>query len=106
MLNQSILHGSNSLTHSQAYDKDALRSGAKRVESRVIDFPRQRIHVDAPFSQHFDAVMPIHYCTVRPDSQTTFGESACLAGGLSTFPAKDLMALLLAHAGRLDKFGA
>jgi 2,3-bisphosphoglycerate-independent phosphoglycerate mutase len=44
--------------------------------------------------------------TIRPDSQTTFGENACSAGGLSTIPAKDLMTLLLAHAGRLDKFGA
>ena len=44
--------------------------------------------------------------TVRPDAQTVFGEAACAAGGLSTFPAKDLMPLLLAHAARLDKFGA
>jgi 2,3-bisphosphoglycerate-independent phosphoglycerate mutase len=44
--------------------------------------------------------------TIRPDSQTTFGETSCGAGGLGTFPAKDLMPLLLAHAGRLDKFGA
>jgi 2,3-bisphosphoglycerate-independent phosphoglycerate mutase len=44
--------------------------------------------------------------TIRPDAPTTFGETACAAGGLSTFPAKELMPLLLAHAGRLDKFGA
>jgi 2,3-bisphosphoglycerate-independent phosphoglycerate mutase len=44
--------------------------------------------------------------TIRPDAQKTFGENACLAGSLATFPAKDLMTLLLAHAGRLDKFGA
>ncbi|HET7010535.1 MAG TPA: 2,3-bisphosphoglycerate-independent phosphoglycerate mutase [Anaerolineales bacterium] len=44
--------------------------------------------------------------TVRPDSQTAFGEANCVAGGLGQFPAKDLMPLLLAHAERLDKFGA
>jgi 2,3-bisphosphoglycerate-independent phosphoglycerate mutase len=41
-----------------------------------------------------------------PDGQTRFGESACSLGGLGTFPATDLMALALAHAGRLEKFGA
>jgi len=44
--------------------------------------------------------------TVRPDSARTFGESACAAGGLGTFPAKDVLPQLLAHAERLEKFGA
>jgi len=44
--------------------------------------------------------------TIRPDASSTFGESACTAGGLGTFPAKDVLPLLLAHAERLDKFGA
>jgi 2,3-bisphosphoglycerate-independent phosphoglycerate mutase len=44
--------------------------------------------------------------TVRPDLVTTFGERACLQGGLGQFLAKDLMPLVLAHAGRLQKFGA
>jgi 2,3-bisphosphoglycerate-independent phosphoglycerate mutase len=44
--------------------------------------------------------------TIRPDGSSTFGESACTAGGLGTFPAKDVLPLLLAHAERLDKFGA
>ena len=44
--------------------------------------------------------------TVRPDLVTTFGERPCLAGGLGQFLAKDLMPLALAHAGRLQKFGA
>ena len=41
-----------------------------------------------------------------PDEQTKFGESYCAKGGLGTLPATDLMPLLLAHAGRLEKFGA
>lgn len=41
-----------------------------------------------------------------PDGQTRFGECYCAQGGLGTLPATDLMPLLLAHAGRLEKFGA
>jgi 2,3-bisphosphoglycerate-independent phosphoglycerate mutase len=44
--------------------------------------------------------------TVRPDLVTTFGERPCLQGGLGQFLAKDLMPLALAHAARLQKFGA
>ncbi|MEA3308265.1 MAG: 2,3-bisphosphoglycerate-independent phosphoglycerate mutase [Chloroflexota bacterium] len=43
----------------------------------------------------------------RPDLVQTFGERACLAGGLGNrLPAKDIMPLALAHAQRLNKFGA
>jgi 2,3-bisphosphoglycerate-independent phosphoglycerate mutase len=44
--------------------------------------------------------------TVRPDYVTTFGERPCIQGGLGQFLAKDLMPLALAHACRLQKFGA
>ncbi|MEE9216936.1 MAG: 2,3-bisphosphoglycerate-independent phosphoglycerate mutase [Anaerolineales bacterium] len=44
--------------------------------------------------------------TVRPDDSQAFGERVCARGGLGTIPAKSLMALLLGHAGRLNKFGA
>jgi 2,3-bisphosphoglycerate-independent phosphoglycerate mutase len=44
--------------------------------------------------------------TCRPDDVTQFGELACLRGGLGQFEAKYLMPLALAHAGRLQKFGA
>ncbi|MCA9095802.1 MAG: phosphoglycerate mutase, partial [Planctomycetaceae bacterium] len=42
----------------------------------------------------------------RPDACTTFGEASCLAGGLGRFEAKYLMMQAMAHAGRLEKFGA
>jgi len=43
----------------------------------------------------------------RPDGIDSFGERACLTGGLgSRFPAYELMPLALAHANRLEKFGA
>ena len=44
--------------------------------------------------------------TVRQDHINRFGERQCLSGGLGTISAKDLMSLILAHAGRLKKYGA
>ncbi len=44
--------------------------------------------------------------TVMPDYAQGFGERACYAGGLGQFPATDIMPLALAHANRLNKFGA
>jgi 2,3-bisphosphoglycerate-independent phosphoglycerate mutase len=44
--------------------------------------------------------------TCRFDGSTEFGEAACLRGGLGQFEAKHLMLLAMAHAGRLDKYGA
>jgi 2,3-bisphosphoglycerate-independent phosphoglycerate mutase len=44
--------------------------------------------------------------TARVDEVTAFGESACLHGSLGRVRAVDLMPLMLAHAGRLAKFGA
>jgi 2,3-bisphosphoglycerate-independent phosphoglycerate mutase len=41
-----------------------------------------------------------------PDEQKQFGERACSRGGLGTFPALDTMPLALAHALRLNKYGA
>lgn len=42
----------------------------------------------------------------RRDSVTFFSEKECVKGGLGSIYAKDLMPLLLACAGRLDKYGA
>ena len=42
----------------------------------------------------------------RPAGIDTFGERDCLRGDLGIFPMKDLMAHVLAHARRLQKFGA
>lgn len=44
--------------------------------------------------------------TCRPDLVERFGERACIQGGLGRMPMKFLMGQALAHAGRLDKFGA
>jgi len=43
----------------------------------------------------------------RPDGVKKFGERACSTGGLGPrIPGADLMPLAMAHAGRLEKFGA
>jgi 2,3-bisphosphoglycerate-independent phosphoglycerate mutase len=44
--------------------------------------------------------------TCLPDLVTSFGERACLAGGLGRMPMKRLLGVALAHAGKLQKFGA
>ena len=44
--------------------------------------------------------------TGRADFVTEFGERPAIHGGLGQFLSKDLMPLALAHAGRLQKFGA
>jgi 2,3-bisphosphoglycerate-independent phosphoglycerate mutase len=40
------------------------------------------------------------------DEVVEFGEKHCLRGGLGIRPTKDLMAFMLANAGRLQKYGA
>ncbi len=42
----------------------------------------------------------------RPSNRAEFGERACQYGELGVVPAKELMTLALAHAGRLAKYGA
>lgn len=44
--------------------------------------------------------------TCRFDGSTGFGEAQCLRGGLGQFEAKYLMSLIMAHAGRFEKYGA
>jgi 2,3-bisphosphoglycerate-independent phosphoglycerate mutase len=42
----------------------------------------------------------------RTDASTAFGEDQCRTGGLGQFEAQHLMLLAMAHAGRLEKYGA
>ncbi|MBA3612583.1 MAG: 2,3-bisphosphoglycerate-independent phosphoglycerate mutase [Nitrospirales bacterium] len=48
----------------------------------------------------------IHAQTARRDKVNRFDEEACLHGALGIRPGHHLMGLALAHAGRLQKFGA
>lgn len=42
----------------------------------------------------------------RPGGAVKFGERACAGGSLGVLPAKDIMPIALANAGRIAKFGA
>lgn len=48
----------------------------------------------------------VHSARCVPNPHVTFDERGVQGGDLQTLPALDLMTLALAHAGRLDKFGA
>lgn len=48
----------------------------------------------------------LHSRWERKDNVDVFGETSCIRGGLGIFPAQNLMALMLANALRLNKFGA
>ena len=48
----------------------------------------------------------IRAATVRRDGSTRFSEAECQHGGLGRLPALEVMPLLLAHAQKLEKFGA
>jgi 2,3-bisphosphoglycerate-independent phosphoglycerate mutase len=43
---------------------------------------------------------------VRPDGIAEFGERACARGSLGLLPAKNIMPIALANAGRIAKYGA
>jgi 2,3-bisphosphoglycerate-independent phosphoglycerate mutase len=43
---------------------------------------------------------------VRPDHVFRFSETDCARGSLGTMPAKEVLPLAFAHAGRLTKYGA
>lgn len=48
----------------------------------------------------------LHATTAFPDHTTTFSERSCMQGGLGRFPATAALPLMLAHAGKLAKFGS
>jgi 2,3-bisphosphoglycerate-independent phosphoglycerate mutase len=48
----------------------------------------------------------IHSRFTRATGEGEFGERACRHGELGIISAKDIMPLALAHAGRLQKYGA
>ncbi|MBW2701721.1 MAG: 2,3-bisphosphoglycerate-independent phosphoglycerate mutase [Deltaproteobacteria bacterium] len=63
-----------------------------------------------PCSMKAHSWHPVPVClvadTARVDAVASFGETAFIAGGLGRVHSTELMPLMLAHAGRLRKFGA
>lgn len=62
----------------------------------------------APMAAHSWHPVPllVHSNLALVDDTERFDEIQTLRGSLGTFPARELMGLLLAHGGRLEKFGA
>lgn len=62
----------------------------------------------ATMGKHSWHPVPVMLCadTAKVDPVSSFDEYACLQGSLGTRPGTDLMGLALAHANRLQKFGA
>ncbi|MBP9143047.1 MAG: 2,3-bisphosphoglycerate-independent phosphoglycerate mutase [Thermoanaerobaculia bacterium] len=62
----------------------------------------------APMAAH--SFHPVPLMVASPiafvDETTAFDEHQAIRGHLGTFPSRELIGLLLAHAGRLEKFGA
>ena len=62
----------------------------------------------APMKAHSFHPVPllVHSRLAFLDGSTAFDERQATRGHLGTFPARELVGLLLAHAGRLEKYGA
>ena len=62
----------------------------------------------APMTSHSWHPVPllIHAGTCLVDATERFHEHEAVRGVLGTCPSREMMGLLLAHAGRLKKFGA
>ena len=48
----------------------------------------------------------VHSKRALPQPDSTFGERTCMNGDINLIAGPELMPLLLAHANRLDKYGA
>ncbi|MFH1680092.1 MAG: 2,3-bisphosphoglycerate-independent phosphoglycerate mutase [Candidatus Eisenbacteria bacterium] len=95
-------------------EKRKAIEAADRLIPRLDDLPDKLVIVTGDHStpavmkSHSFHPVPflIHGRLVRPDSTREFGESTSAAGSLGRFPAREILPLALAHAGRLKKFGA
>jgi 2,3-bisphosphoglycerate-independent phosphoglycerate mutase len=62
--------------------------------------------VAAAHSWHPVPIMFHAKAFAQADNSEAFNEKACSRGILGTFPAKEVLSLAMAHAGRLAKYGA
>ncbi len=86
---------------------DALVPGIMEAEPEVLVVTGDH-STPATFAAHSWHSVPVLLASpwARPTGAAAFGETTCRKGDMGTFPGKDLMTLALAHAGRLNKFGA
>jgi 2,3-bisphosphoglycerate-independent phosphoglycerate mutase len=86
---------------------DALIPGVEALEPDVIVITGDH-STPATYRAHTWHPVPVLLASkwCRPVEVDGFGERACLRGDLGIFESKHLLTLALAHAGRLNKFGA
>lgn len=112
----SFLHFKATDARGEDGDFDAKVAAAEAIDAlipRVMDLEPDVVLVTgdhstpATYAAHSWHGVPIliasRWC--RPTA-STFGERHCRVGDLGRFSGKHLMSLALAHAGRLEKFGA
>jgi 2,3-bisphosphoglycerate-independent phosphoglycerate mutase len=90
---------------SEELDKIAGRVGSIARDVLVVTGDHSTPSAMAMHSWHPVPVL-LRAKAARVDDVEAFGESHCLRGSLGIFHAVNLMPLMLAHAGRLAKFGA
>jgi 2,3-bisphosphoglycerate-independent phosphoglycerate mutase len=90
---------------SEAFDEVAARVAAVGPDVLAVTGDHSTPSALAIHSWH-PVPLLLRAASARVDSVTAFGESHCARGSLGTISAIDLMPLMLAHAGRLGKFGA
>ena len=98
-------------------DYEAKKKGfekADRMIARLDDLPEKVVIItgdhSTPSQMAAHSYHPVPYLAhgrlVRPDERRSFSEKECVLGGAGRFPAREILPLALAHAGRLMKFGA
>ena len=85
---------------------DALLSAVRHLEPDVLVVTGDHA-TPASYGAHSWHTVPVLLASrwARPTGDA-FGETVCRQGDLGTLEARHLMSLMLAHAGRLEKFGA
>ena len=89
----------------EAFDDVARRVSALGPDVLLVTGDHSTPSAMAMHSWHPVPVL-LRASRARVDDVKQFGESSCLRGSLGMLRAMDLMPLMLAHAGRLTKFGA
>lgn len=85
---------------------DALMPRIAALEPRVLAVTGDHSTPAAYRAHSWHAVPTLLASPWARPTASDFGESACRGGDLGAVRGRDLMSLMLAHAGRLEKFGA
>ena len=95
---------SRALEEVDTYIDDAARAAGRRLHGRrrPLDAGRRRAGTRGTRCRSSSTRSSF----AQADGAEGFNEKACARGVLGTFPAKEVLSLAMAHAGRLTKYGA